>query len=221
MQTDDIHFATGIAEERREAAANPAEWLLARRTVLGPVRIGNDQEEMLGVSADMCFPKVLDVVIVVDSSTPLHLSEDPAAQTNWVVEVWSGSRHDPHVSGEENLLLESELVPEQCRDDGLDGTALRPMDVRFLDFRLMLLQVANEILSKAVNHNEVGGLLLREVPSDASLDVDGHTMQLGSSVWNKLAGDSTSGCRRQGGESHPRWPGQPFSGAMPKTWSRG
>lgn len=139
VQTDDIHFATGIAEEGCEATAHPAEWLLARRTVLGPIRVGDDQEEMLGVSADMCFPEVLDVVIVIDSSTPLYLSEDSAAQPNWVVEVWSGPCHDPHVSGEEDLLLESELVPEQFRDDGLDGTALRPMDVRFLDCRPMLL----------------------------------------------------------------------------------
>lgn len=139
VQADDIHFATGIAEERGEAATHPAEWLLARRTVLGPIRIGDDQEEVLGVSADMGFPKVLDVVVIVDSSTPFHFSEDSPARPNWVVEVRSGLCHDPHVSGEEDLLLEPESSREQLRDDGLDRTALRPMDVRFLDFRLVLL----------------------------------------------------------------------------------
>jgi len=133
VQADDIYFATGIPEEGCEPATHPAEWLLTRRTVLGPIGIGDDQEEMLGISTDMGFPKVLNVVIVVDSSTPLYLSEDSPTRPNWVVEVRSGSRHDPHVSGEEDLLLEPELSPKQFSDDGLDCTALSPMNVRFLD----------------------------------------------------------------------------------------
>lgn len=139
VQADDIHFAAGIPEEGCEPATHPAKWLLTRRTVLGPIGIGDDQEEMLGVSADMGFPKVLDVVIVVDRATPLHFSEDSPARPNWVVEVRSGSCHDPHVSGKEDLFLEPELSLKQFRDDGLDRTTLSPMNVRFLDCRLVLL----------------------------------------------------------------------------------
>ena len=139
VQADDIHFAAGIAEEGCEAATNPAEGLLTRRPVLGPIRIGDDEEEMLGVSADMGFPKVLDVVVVVYSPTPFDFSEDSSATPNLEVEVGSGSGHDTHVSREKHLLFEPKPSREQFRDDGLDRAALRPMDVRLLDCRLMLL----------------------------------------------------------------------------------
>lgn len=76
MKAHDVDLATRVPEERCKSIAHAEEGTLANTACRRPVRVWNDQEQMLGIRRDMGLPAVLEVVVVVDCAAPLNFSKN-------------------------------------------------------------------------------------------------------------------------------------------------
>ncbi len=126
----DIDLATWVAEERAHPVGHPQEGPFSRSAALAPVRIRNDEEEMLDILRDVRLPDVFEVMVVRHRSAPLYLGDDPLTVGQLEVEVRAGFGDDPGLRLEEHFLFESQDPLQYFGNDALDLLATCAVNVR-------------------------------------------------------------------------------------------
>jgi hypothetical protein len=173
-------------DERRNDGATGVSSDGSRPAQLVPVRVRHDEEQVLGVGADVGLPHVLEVVVVVRRSHALDLREDSAPRGETIEEVGACVGDQAVLGREHDFLAEAKSGPEQVGHDGLDRPALRAVHVHGVDGRFRRLEVVKQVLSKAVDDDHLGIVIGYVVAHEARVADRPHGAQLRSCEVEKL-----------------------------------
>ncbi len=186
MCAEDIDLATGVTEEAAQTAYDTVVRVFACSAGFVPVRVGHDEEEVLGIVRDVRLPEVFEVMVVRRRASALYLRDDTPARAEWEDEVGSCPCDEAVVGRQHNLGAKPELVLEKARDDRLDLRALSAVNMHHVDVRRRPVQEGGELVSESVDPRHLGGLHRRQVASYEAVMLCPHGRELRSCGPEKL-----------------------------------
>jgi hypothetical protein len=169
-----VDLATGVAEECPHAVCHPQERPLARQAGLLPVGVRNDEEQMLRVLGKVCFPDVLEVVVVGHRAASLDLRDDPLAWADPVEEVRPGPWHDAVLGGQQHLFVEPETILEDRGHDRLHRGTAGTVDMSQVDRCGLELEGGAQSFRQLINSADGGQVMALETGTLHALVFDRH-----------------------------------------------